>query len=171
MLNLFRWLENCFLKHRFFTTKSTIGISCYFASFAESLLLYFIWYNDTFIHVQMPVVLALVAMFVMVLKVVTWLPVPGRPGAKLIISLGWCPPPYDYYINLVLISIMSHRWTAGLLWYRLSLTHWGRDKMAAISQTIFSNAFSWMKMFEFWLKFHWSLFLRVQLIIFQHWFR
>ena len=27
------------------------------------------------------------------------------------------------------------------------LTHWGQDKMAAISQTTFSNAFSWMKMF------------------------
>ena len=51
------------------------------------------------------------------------------------------------------------------------LTHWGRGKMAAIFQTAFSNAFSWMKMFEFRLKFHWSLFLRVQLTIFQHWFR
>ena len=29
------------------------------------------------------------------------------------------------------------------------LTYWGRDKMAAILQTIFSNAFSWMKMYEF----------------------
>ena len=37
------------------------------------------------------------------------------------------------------------------------LTHWGRDKMDAISQTTFSNTFSWMKMFEFWLNFHWSL--------------
>ena len=51
------------------------------------------------------------------------------------------------------------------------LTHWGRDKMDAISQTTFWSAFSWMKMFEFRLKFHWSLFLRVQLTIFQHWFR
>ena len=51
------------------------------------------------------------------------------------------------------------------------LTHWGRDKMAAISQTTFSNPFSWMKIFEFRLKFHWSLFLRFQLTIFQHWFR
>ena len=33
------------------------------------------------------------------------------------------------------------------------------------------NAFSWMKMYEFCLKFHWSLFLRVQLMIFQHWLR
>ena len=51
------------------------------------------------------------------------------------------------------------------------LTHWGRDKMDAISQTTCSSAFSWMKMFEFQLIFHWSLFLRVQLTIFQHWFR
>ena len=53
----------------------------------------------------------------------------------------------------------------------LPLTHWGQDKMDAILQMIFSSAFSWIKMFEFWLKFHWSLFLRVQLTLFQHWFR
>ena len=29
----------------------------------------------------------------------------------------------------------------------------------------------WMKMYELWLKFHWSLFLEVQLTIFQHWLR
>ena len=51
------------------------------------------------------------------------------------------------------------------------LTHLPLDKMAAISQTIFSDAFSWMKSFLFWLKFHWSLFLRVQLTVIQHWFR
>ena len=44
-------------------------------------------------------------------------------------------------------------------------------KMAAIFQTTFSNAFSSMKMYEFWLKFHWSLFLEVQLTIFHHWVR
>ena len=31
--------------------------------------------------------------------------------------------------------------------------------------------FSWMKILEFRLRFHWSLFLRVQLTIIQHWFR
>ena len=51
------------------------------------------------------------------------------------------------------------------------LTHWGRDKMAAIFQTTFSDEFSWMKMYKFRLKFHWNLFPRVQLTIFQHWFR
>ena len=44
-------------------------------------------------------------------------------------------------------------------------------QLDAISQTTFSNTFSWMKMFEFRLKFHWILFPMVQLIIFQYWFR
>ena len=34
------------------------------------------------------------------------------------------------------------------------ITHWGRDKMDAISQKTFSCAISWMKMYEFRLKFH-----------------
>ena len=59
------------------------------------------------------------------------------------------------------------------------LTHWGRDKMAVILQTTFwnafswmkMNAFSWMKMYEIRSKFHWSVFLRVQMTIFQNWFR
>ena len=35
-----------------------------------------------------------------------------------------------------------------------------------------SNAFSWMNIFKFRLKFHWNLlFLRVQMTIFHHWFR
>ena len=51
------------------------------------------------------------------------------------------------------------------------LTHWGRDKMDAIFQTTFSNAFLWMKTYEFRLRFHWSLFARFQLTIIQLWFR
>ena len=47
------------------------------------------------------------------------------------------------------------------------LTHWGWGKMAAIFQMTCSNAFSWMKMYELQLKFHWSLFPRVQLTIFS----
>ena len=44
-------------------------------------------------------------------------------------------------------------------WIRVFLlTHWGQDKMAAISQTMLANAFSWMEMCEFCLRFHWSLF-------------
>ena len=44
----------------------------------------------------------------------------------------------------------------GLFIY-VPLTHWGRGKMADISQTTLSNAFSGMKLLEFRLKFHWSL--------------
>ena len=42
--------------------------------------------------------------------------------------------------------------------------------MADSSQTIFSKAFSWIKIYEFSLIFHWSVFPRVQLTIYQHWF-
>ena len=62
-------------------------------------------------------------------------------------------------------------WWLGLDQATCHLTHWGRDKMDAISQTTCSSAFSWMKMSEFRLKSHWRLFLRVELTIIQHCFR
>ena len=49
------------------------------------------------------------------------------------------------------------------------LTNLPLDKMTVISQTTISNAFLWMKSFASWLQFHWSLLLRVQLTITQHW--
>ena len=45
------------------------------------------------------------------------------------------------------------------------------SQIAAIFQTTFSNGFSSMKMYKFWLRFHWCLFPRVQFTIFHHWFR
>ena len=51
------------------------------------------------------------------------------------------------------------------------LTHWGRDKMAEIFQTTFSNAFSGITTHEFWLRFHWSSFLKAQLTTFENWCR
>ena len=69
--------------------------------------------------------------------------------------------------NTELIYIYIHIYPLLLI-----LTHWGRDKRTPFrSQTIISNAFYWMKMFEFRLKFHWSLFPSVQLTIFLQWFR
>ena len=65
------------------------------------------------------------------------------------------------------IVISGQAW----VYHETALTHWRRDKMAAVSQTTLSNAFSWMKMLEFRLRFYWSLFLRVPLTIIQHWFR
>ena len=55
-----------------------------------------------------------------------------------------------------------HTWLM-IGWYRellakqttcLILTHWGWDKMATITQTTFSNALSWIWMFDFRLEFH-----------------
>ena len=53
-------------------------------------------------------------------------------------------------------------------WLCYPLTHWGRDKMTAISQTTLSIAFASMKMLKFRLNFHWSLFLRFPSTISQH---
>ena len=64
---------------------------------------------------------------------------------------------------LQLISLIPIRLLFGL-------TYRGWDKMAAISQTNLSNAFSWMKLLEFLLKFNWNLFPRVQFTTFRHWF-
>ena len=68
----------------------------------------------------------------------------------------------------------SIKMATGLPWCLAELqklTHWGRDKMATISQTTHSNAFSWIKMLEIRSIFHWSLFLRVESTILHHWFR
>ena len=62
-----------------------------------------------------------------------------------------------YSFGVSLDSTQYRPWTA--------LTHWGRDKMAAISQTTFSNAFSWMNTYEFRIRFHWILFLMVEITI------
>ena len=56
-------------------------------------------------------------------------------------------------------------------WMSQTLTHWGWDKIATNSLRTFSNAFPWMKIYKLRLRFHWSLFPRVQFIMFQHWFR
>ena len=49
-----------------------------------------------------------------------------------------------------------------------SLTHWDRDKIAAILQTTFANVFSLMEMCEFGLRLHWRLSLRFVFTVFQH---
>ena len=71
------------------------------------------------------------------------------------------------FINLNWIHL-----THSAKYFGLSKTHLPLNKMAAISQMIFSCAFSWMESsLLWWKKTHWSLFLRVQLTITQHWFR
>ena len=83
------------------------------------------------------------------------------------------PPDWDIWVisNLQLDFLFESSYTLPRKHHTVTLTHWGWDKVNIISQTTFSSAFSWMKMYELGLKFHWSLFLRVQLTIFQHWVR
>ena len=68
-----------------------------------------------------------------------------------------------------IISTVNGRWhfvcnrdLFGLTFWYLNyldaiLTQRGRDKMATIFQSTFSNGFYWMKMYEFLLTFHWSV--------------
>ena len=86
----------------------------------------------------------------------------------------------DYLIGATqqqkLWALISGCFSPQLVWgaqctnnfYHFQLTDWVQDKMASI--TTFSKAFSWMEMYKFRTRFHWNLFPRVQLIIFQHWF-
>ena len=54
----------------------------------------------------------------------------------------------------------------------IELTQWGLNKMERrFLQATFSNAFFDRKIFDSPIKFHWYLFLRVQLVIRQHYFR
>ena len=85
----------------------------------------------------------------------------------LVQIMAWCRPGDKPLPEPMLVDIPTH-----ICIIRPSeLTHWGRDKMAAIFQTTFSDAFSRTKMYIIWLRFPWSLFPRVQLTIFYHWFR
>ena len=53
---------------------------------------------------------------------------------------------------ILYIIISAAKWSPFCLGLNV-LTHWGRDKMTTIFRMTFSNAFSWMKMFKFWLNF------------------
>ena len=90
------------------------------------------------------------------------------PPACTDISRPWCR--YGYHINRSCTDFCVDGGNTGSV-FTIILTHWGRDKMAAIFQTTFWNAFSWMKMCDFLLRFHLTLFPMVKLTIFQHWFR
>ena len=68
----------------------------------------------------------------------------------------WCRAPMQF--NVCSMGGLLHNNRMAIAMRRLTVTHWGRDKMDAISQTTFSSAFSWIKLFEFRLKFHWTLF-------------
>ena len=56
------------------------------------------------------------------------------------------------------------KWSSEIMKYasNVFLTYWGWDKVVAILQMAFSNVFSLMKMYEFSVRFHLNLFLRVK---------
>ena len=97
----------------------------------------------------------------------------------IMISLDLIPPRKDAIDDQ--LSFMRHslsgtndnhvHWPIHVPYGLRELTHWGRDNVAAIFRTTWLNAFTWIKIYEFGLRFHWSFFLRVQLTIFQHWCR
>ena len=68
-------------------------------------------------------------------------------------------------------GVKGHGWHTADMLNTLRPRQDGRHFPDDIFQTTFSNGFSWMKMCEFRLTFHWSLFLGFQLTIFQHCFR
>ena len=106
-----------------------------------------------------------------------WIPRKGQWCGALMFSLicawinGWVNNREDGDLRRHHGHYDVNRTGQELCYLRTELAQWGRDKMAAISQTTLSNAFSCMQVLEFRLKFHWSFFLRVKSTILQHWFR
>ena len=93
-----------------------------------------------------------------------------------IIEVWW----HIYIIELVLIGSgnglfgfkpLAELFMTFFIWPGAHLIKNWLKFVPAILQITFSNAFAWMKMGDFQLKFHWRLFLRVQLTILQHWLR
>ena len=69
---------------------------------------------------------------------------------------------YSMGCNQIEIRVKSYPWRVDS---HRNFTRLTLNKMAIISLTIFSNAFSWMKNSVLRPKFHWSFFLRAQLTI------
>ena len=73
-------------------------------------------------------------------------------------------------ISSCLNFMLHHQMLYDFCWiHTMHLTHWDRNKMVTILQTTFWNAFSWMQIGVFWLKYHWNFFPKAQLTIIQHW--
>ena len=60
----------------------------------------------------------------------------------------------DFVVIIRLIAVLCYLHDNGSICIATttSVTHWGRHKFAAILQTTFSDALSWMKMYEFLLN-------------------
>ena len=100
-------------------------------------------------------------------NVIRWMPQQFTDDKLTLVQvMAWCCQATSHYLK--------QSWSRSPTPYASlgpnELSHRGWDKFFTILQTTFSNAFSWTKMCEFHLRFDWSLFLRVELTIFQHWF-
>ena len=96
----------------------------------------------------------------------------------LVSIMAWRCPGDKPLSEPMMVGLLTHicvtrpQWVNTFLFYLIVRSfeiHWLTNlllaKMAAILQTIFSDAFLWMESFIFWLKFHWNLFLRGQIHI------
>ena len=82
---------------------------------------------------------------------------------------NWLPMfenPKENWVDLFLFELLIHCncWHIAVSRATFNYPHphpHPPDKIAAISQTTCSNAFSWMKIFEVQIKYHWNMFLGV----------
>ena len=72
----------------------------------------------------------------------------------------WCSSLFALTSIMPLI-VTHHKKSPQYILLLHLLLHWGKDKMTAILQMTLSIA-SWKKIFVFWSKFQWTLFLRVR---------
>ena len=94
-----------------------------------------------------------------------WLPLNHICDKSTLVQvMAWCHQATSHYRNQCWPRSPTPNGVTRPQWVNL-------NKMAAILLTTFSNVSSCRKMFLFFFKFHWSLFLRVQLMISQCWLR
>ena len=96
-------------------------------------------------------------------KLLIWNFTETSPGTNEFILASPCLQQQIYWVHKMESSMFSME--------KYFSTHLQWTKWLPFLQMIFSNEFSWMKMEEFWYKFHWKLFPAVQLPTSQHWFR
>ena len=100
------------------------------------------------------------------LKVISW-PQQNEVPQNMLILYG-LPVIQQFKFKLKMASVFN---ISKLLDCIVSWTYRGRDKMAPIFQTTYSNSFSWRNIYDFRLRFPCSLLLRFQLTIFHYWLR
>ena len=65
------------------------------------------------------------------------------------------PGQNTFWSNIAKPALCPAQGLCAVTFLLVILTHWGRDKMGTVFNTTLSNAFSWMKIYQFRLWFHW----------------